>query len=70
MLCGKEMIMEDIYYPKYGSMKEIYKKRMLISVEKELDELKQMHQVIGDLFGGNDVPLFLLKIQPNCSIKK
>jgi hypothetical protein len=56
--CGREMIMEDIYYPKYGSMKKFYEKRMLASVEKELNELKQIHQGICVYFGGDDVPVY------------
>lgn len=56
--CGKEMIMYDIYYPKYGSMKEIYEKRMIASVEKELKEISQIHQKIGAMLGGENAPAY------------
>ena len=57
--CGKEMIMYDIYYPKYGSMKEIYEKRMMASIEKELKETSQIYQKIGIMLGGENAPAYV-----------
>jgi hypothetical protein len=56
--CGNKMEMIDIYYPEYGSMLEIYRKRMEMRVEKEIEEVKQMYNVIKTVTNGKIEPVF------------
>lgn len=57
--CGKLMRLYDIYYLKYGSMLKLYEKRMLQSVEKELADLKEIHQNIGLMLGGDEATAYV-----------
>lgn len=56
--CGTKMEIIDIYYRKYGSMLELYKKRMIMQVEKEIEETKEMYNVIKRVTNGRIEPVF------------
>lgn len=57
--CGEEMQMNDIYYPKYGSMLEIFKQRTLASVEKEIKEMEEMGRALVQRYGKKYIPLYV-----------
>jgi hypothetical protein len=57
--CGKQMEVYDVYYPKYGSMMEIFQKRMLASVEKEMKEYEEMQKALLERYGEDYIPLYV-----------
>lgn len=65
--CGGKMMAVDMYYKEYGSVMEIYRKRVLAEVEKKIKEaevekkikeVEEMDRVIRKITGGKIEPLY------------
>jgi len=57
--CKGKMVMNDIYYKKYGSMLERYRKRALREAEREIEKLNNMYNSIKEVTNGELEPLFI-----------
>lgn len=56
--CGGKMIIFDIYYKEYGSVMELYQKRIEAQINKEVEEIEQMDRVIRHLTKDRIEPLY------------
>jgi hypothetical protein len=57
--CKGKLVMNDIYYKKYGSMLERYRQRSLREVNKEIEKLNNMYHSIKKVTNGEIEPLFI-----------
>jgi len=55
--CGGKMTAVDIYYKEYGSVMEIYRKRVEAEANQKVKEIEQMDRVIRDITNGRIEPL-------------
>jgi recombinational DNA repair protein (RecF pathway) len=44
--CGSQMVVNDIYYKKYGSMIDLYYERVRQKIEKEINEIQEIDMII------------------------
>lgn len=57
--CGGKMIAIDIYYKEYGSVMEIYKKRIESEADKAIKEIEDMDRIIREVANGWIEPLYV-----------
>lgn len=56
--CGGKMTAVDIYYKEYGSVMEIYRKRVEAEVNKKINEIEEMDKIIRAVTNGRIEPLY------------
>jgi len=57
--CGAIMLSHDIYYKKYGSVMERYRRRMEQEAQRAIKEIEEIDQIIRQLTEGRIEPLFV-----------
>lgn len=57
--CGGKMISIDIFYKEYGSVMEIYRKRIEAEVNKEIKEIEVIDKVIRQMSEGRLEPIYV-----------
>jgi len=57
--CGRTMELTDIYYPKYGSVMELYERKELAKIKKEYEEIEKTYEAVKSLSNGRLEPLFV-----------
>lgn len=57
--CGGKMELYDVYYKKYGSMLELYRIRIEAKYKKEIEETKEMYNVIKKVTNNRIEPVFV-----------
>lgn len=57
--CGGKMVVMDICYKKYGSVMEIYRKRIEAEMRKKVEEIQRMDQTIREISEGRIEPLYV-----------
>jgi len=56
--CGGKMTAVDIFYKEYGSVMEIYRKRIEAEANRKVKEIEQMDRVIRDITQNRIEPLY------------
>jgi hypothetical protein len=57
--CGSKMTVVDVFYKGYGSMMEIYQKRVEAEVDKKIKEIERMDTIIREITQGSIEPIYV-----------
>lgn len=56
--CGGKMMAVDVFYKGYGSVMEIYRRRVEAEVNAKVKEAENIDRVIREITNGNIEPVF------------
>ena len=57
--CGGKMVVVDVFYKEYGSIMEIYRKRVEAEVKSEIKKIEEMDKMIRNITYGSIEPVFV-----------
>lgn len=57
--CDSMMELHDIYYKKYGSVLDLYRKKIIRQAEEEVSRIKEMYEAVHEITQGKFEPLFI-----------